>query len=554
LIAEHHYIDELQAKLFGDAMVLSDIATSILEHNLFGVDLNEESVEIAKLSLWLRTAQPNRKLNDLNSNIKCGNSLIDDPEVAGDKAFNWQQAFPKVFEKGGFDVIIGNPPYGAKVSKDDLNYFVEKYKFGGLNKVFSDTYVSFYILGLSKLLKQNGFLGFIAPNTWRLVSNGLDFRRYITSAKFSIDKIIQHTEKVFADATVDVDTLIIKNKFQETKIEIVIGELKKHPFKHLIEQTILHNQVYINLFLTNSIYDLKNKIENNSKLVKNLFDIKNGVKPYEVGKGKPAQTKETLELKPFTSEIKIDETFTPLIGGSSFNKYQLLWNNDYWIQYGEWLAAPRSNEIFEAKEKLIFRQTSDKLIGMYITDGFIMRNNTHILIGKKESNNNIKYALSVLNSKLLNHYYQLINPEKGEALAEVKAFHLENLPMKEIELNKQQPFIEKADQMLSMNKELQEASQKFQRTIQRKFNLEDLPKKLQDWYLLSYADFIKELAKKKVKLSLSEEAEWEDYFMQESKKALDLKTQIDATDKEIDIMVYELYGLSEEEIGIVENS
>ena len=99
LISEHKHVDELQAKLFGDAMVLSDVEKSILENNLFGVDLNEESVEIAKLSLWLRTAQPNRKLNDLNNNIKCGNSLIDDPAIAGDKAFNWQEAFPQVFEK-----------------------------------------------------------------------------------------------------------------------------------------------------------------------------------------------------------------------------------------------------------------------------------------------------------------------------------------------------------------------------------------------------------------------------------------------------------------------
>lgn len=105
--------------------------------------------------------------------------------------------------------------------------------------------------------------------------------------------------------------------------------------------------------------------------------------------------------------------------------------------------------------------------------------------------------------------------------------------------------------MLSKNKEIQEQSQKFQRTIQRKFELEDLPKKLQDWYLLSYAEFIKELGKKKVKLSLSEEAEWEDYFNSESKKALELKATIDATDKAIDKMVYELYGLSEEEIAIV---
>jgi REP element-mobilizing transposase RayT len=98
LIAEHRYIDELQAKLFGASMILSEVENSILENNLYGVDINEESVEIAKLSLWLRTAQKGRKLTTLNNNIKCGNSLIDDPNVAGEKAFNWQNEFPSIFE------------------------------------------------------------------------------------------------------------------------------------------------------------------------------------------------------------------------------------------------------------------------------------------------------------------------------------------------------------------------------------------------------------------------------------------------------------------------
>ncbi|MDZ7718336.1 MAG: DNA methyltransferase [Balneolaceae bacterium] len=111
LIAEHKYIDELQAKYHGESLVLSDIENQILENNLFGVDINEESVEIAKLSLWLRTAQKGRQLTSLNDNIKCGNSLIDDPDVAGDKAFDWEEEFPSVFENGGFDVVIGNPPY-----------------------------------------------------------------------------------------------------------------------------------------------------------------------------------------------------------------------------------------------------------------------------------------------------------------------------------------------------------------------------------------------------------------------------------------------------------
>ena len=131
---------------------------------------------------------------------------------------------------------------------------------------------------------------------------------------------------------------------------------------------------------------------------------------------------------------------------------------------------------------------------------------------------------------------------------------LRKFPIKNISLSTQQPLIEKADLMFSLNKDLQEQSQKFQRTLQRKFELEVLPKKLQDWYLLSYGDFIKELGKLKIKLTLLQEAEWEDYFNQEQKKAIDLKNSIDATDAAIDKMVYELYGLTSEEIKIVEQS
>ena len=120
LITEHRYIDELQAKLFGDAMILSEVENSILENNIYGVDINEESVDIAKLSLWLRTAQKGRKLTSLNNNIKCGNSLIEDPIIDSQKAFNWEQEFPEIFKRGGFDVIIGNPPYVGEKGHSDI--------------------------------------------------------------------------------------------------------------------------------------------------------------------------------------------------------------------------------------------------------------------------------------------------------------------------------------------------------------------------------------------------------------------------------------------------
>lgn len=101
---------------------------------------------------------------------------------------------------------------------------------------------------------------------------------------------------------------------------------------------------------------------------------------------------------------------------------------------------------------------------------------------------------------------------------------------------------------------MQELSQKFQRTLLREYeSLYKLSKKLETWYALSYADFLKELQKKKVVLSLSKKVELETYFLEEQQKAVALKTEIDQTDKEIDAMVYALYGLTEAEIAIVES-
>ena len=125
LIAEHRYLDELTAQYHKSPLVLSDVETQILEKNIYGVDINEESVDIAKLSLWLRTAQRGRKLTSLNNNIKCGNSLIDDPEVAGEKAFDWKKEFPEVFpekDKRAFHVVCET--HDSRTSQRMIDYQV----------------------------------------------------------------------------------------------------------------------------------------------------------------------------------------------------------------------------------------------------------------------------------------------------------------------------------------------------------------------------------------------------------------------------------------------
>ena len=156
---------------------------------------------------------------------------------------------------------------------------------------------------------------------------------------------------------------------------------------------------------------------------------------------------------------------------------------------------------------------------------------------------------------MLRFLYESQINEGGKVFAQVKIIYIDPLPVKKTSIIEQKLFIEKVDFMLSLNKELMVKSQKFKRTLNRKFeNLEKLPKKLENWYELTFADFVKELKKKKIRLSLAEESEWEDYFLSEQQKAQVLKAEIDKTDKEIDAMVYELYDLTDEEIAIVENA
>ena len=595
LIAEHRYIDELSAKYNKDTFVLSDVEKTILENNLFGVDLNEESVEIAKLSLWLRTAQPNRKLNDLNNNIKCGNSLIDDVEVAGDKAFNWQTAFPKVFDKGGFDVVIGNPPY---VKIQNLNHNEIDWFKTNKEVAFKRIDISIMFFELSKhILKQNGILSFITSNQFLVAEYGRKARGYILN-NFCIENILDYGDlPIFEDALtyVSIFTMSKKqpndfyylrvNSMEEVKTNIYLNFIKipikslntdnwvlgNNSTKEILNNISKHKNLCDiakcnygiisgndDVFIFNSKTILENKIENECLLplirsnnCNRYGYVSNDIKilyPYEL-------INNNTVLLPLD---KLQQHYP--------NAYQYLISNKEILEKrkdsrttfentSNWYSLTRFGQLDKFNQnKIVFPGEQKELkFGLDLNKSGYSGARVFSITTTKASID-LKYILCVLNSKLISFYIKNNFPLKQGGYFSMSSSLVDKIPFIEINQSQQQPFIDKADLMLSLNENLKEQSQKFQRTIQRKFELDELPKKLQDWYLLSYIEFIKELAKKKVKLSLSQEAEWEDYFMEESKKALELKATIDATDKAIDTMVYELYGLNEEEIAIVENS
>jgi hypothetical protein len=205
LISEHKRLQQ-DLVTMGDITAYYEIETPILENNLYGVDINEDATEIAKLSLWLRTASKGRELTKLADKIKCGNSLIDDKSVVNN-AFVWEEEFPEVFEHGGFDVVIGNPPYGAKLSKKEKDYFYNKYE---TVEYQLDTYTLF-MEEAHKLLKANGKLSYIVPSTWLTMFYFKDLRKYLIEKSF-FENLLLFRYKVFEDVTAETSIITLSKK------------------------------------------------------------------------------------------------------------------------------------------------------------------------------------------------------------------------------------------------------------------------------------------------------------------------------------------------------
>ncbi len=541
LIKEHKYIDELHAKLFGDAFILSDMEKSILENNLFGVDLNEESIEIAKLSLWLRTAQPNRKLNDLNNNIKCGNSLIDDPAVAGDKAFNWQNEFPQVFEKGGFDVVIGNPPYVPLESIPEREKDFYKKNFQSIERKY-DTSVIFKLKAL-KMLKRNGILGFITTVTWQTGENYIKFREYLFK-NYDLLEIVNLPFNVFSEAYVDTGIAIFRNHDNKKSYRIYcfdknveLTTLENIPFEMISDETI--DKSTWKIVLNPTTQKIYNKLQNNFNII--TF-------------GEITISTQGLSPSRFIVFTEIDSEgllFPYLIEGQVY-QYQFIEEKIGYTDMSDKLSLV---QYYIEIPKILLRRLinrQDRLTVSYTEKKMVFKKDINpFVITDKEFHP--KYVLAVLASKFISYLY--VNTSSiatKDDFRQTTLSEIRNLPIIKSDKISQQPFIEKADKMLLLNKELQEVTAKFHRSMQREFGMGEIPNKLQDWYLLSYADFIKELGKKKINISLSKKAEWEEYFELEAKKARELKAAIETTDKAIDQMVYELYSLTQDEIKIVE--
>ncbi|MBI2097886.1 MAG: N-6 DNA methylase [Candidatus Vogelbacteria bacterium] len=471
----------------------------ILTENIYGVDLDQQAVEIARLNLLVNALDERMRLPYLNKNIKNGNSLISgtDEELTkyfgknfGDKKpFNWSEQFPEVFTQGGFDVIVGNPPWGADIDKD-VAYFGEKYPDS--TRSYKDIYKIFIDRSLS-LLKDGGVLGFVLPNTFLYQPRYQDIKDMVDQYDYSV---INLGEKIFINVQLP-SCMIILRKIESN--QHLVRDLTK------IDRGLLLVAVW-----SDEPYTVQAVVSKDTGLTfDEVFLLKDaGIQYASVGAGKSGKGKSDLPKRIF-SENEDNNHKIPFYTGSNIqrggwlinHKVKSFFRNDYKsvVNQGEWVHF--SKDVFDAPIKIIWRQTADTLHAALMNFPAYFGKTIHAALIRDEFKNRItyEYALAIFNSRFIDYLYRQKVLETGKVFPQVKLKYLRDLPF-----------------VIGTPKQIKEISHLAKKMIELNKKLSETEKNSNEWHKL--------------------------------------KEEIESTDKKIDAEVYKLYGLKEEEIKIIEGA
>lgn len=583
-----------------------DIEERILTENLYGVDLDPQAVEITILNLSLKAVKTKEKLPYMADRVKCGNSLIDDENVAGDKAFRWKDEFEEIMKEGGFDVVIGNPPYVRvqQMRYEDIDFFKSHYAVAHER---IDISLMFFELA-SKLAKKNGKIGFISSSQFTTAEYGRNLRKLLLSNH--IEKFVDFGSlPVFEDAiTYPAITIFSINdtsgKFDYYKItklddsildrlDLVLEEGGEHVVKLLMDPKTLGEDVW-NLAAVEEqeIIERIRKTDNSVTLgsfanpstgittgLDNVLILdEKSVAKYRLESDVLVKVLRGRNIDPWAVKgpfdyaaypYKLEDGETQLLSYEELRrKYPNL--HDYLLKSKAELLSRKDSrkEVAENKEwyGLIRKGRLDVFKSQKIVTPALTKHNSFALdedgsafltggagvFAIIQSVLDPKYLLAVLNSRLVEFFLHAISTKKQGGYYSYLNTFLAQIPIIKLDKERQKPFIVKSVQISSEMKEFQNRSNKFYNRVVERFGEMSITKKLEGFYELDFSSFIEEVYRlSKRRLSLKETDEWEDYFNISRNDCLNLLKEISRNKDELDLMVFDLYELTEKEPKII---
>ena len=496
----------------------------ILTSHLFGVDIDPQAVEVTKLSLLLKVLEGetdqslslsqlafgDRALPNLADNIQRGNSLIgpeyfsgtlivDPEEMKRVNPFDWKQCFPKAMKAGGFDCIIGNPPYvftRETITTSDRDYYSERYELSWEKK---NTYMLF-MEQLLRLLNPAGLGGFIVPNSWLTIESAKLLRQTYLKR---LGRVVDLNYPAFHGVSME-PCIFVASGVDTTKpvalVRVHAAEQLASAACQLVERAGLQKHNRIVFHGSGKVSDVIEHIIANSKPLGKCFDVRCGLQAYERGKGHPAQTAADVEGHVFDRCHRENSDSIRYLEGKDVQRYSTQWSG-LWMQYGPWLSQPREIGMF-TRPRILLREITGRepycLNFAFVEPSFLNNKSILNILDHQDNVARLKSLIGILNSRLISFFYKQQAVKSGRKIfPKVVVKDLGQFPVPDV-LTKQDRMIPLVESMQALHKELAAAKSNAQKGI--------------------------------------------------------MQRQIRATDREIDQLVYQIYGLTNQEIALIEDA
>lgn len=594
LKAELNRVNDKIADLQGKDQHIQDLIdpdSEILTNNLFGVDVNSESIEIAKLSLWIKTARRGKVLDSLSGNLRVGDSLIEDSNFAYlDHAFTWETAFPGVFAEGGFDVVLGNPPYVRMEHLKALKPYLEK-RYEVVSDR-ADLYCYFFERGL-RLLKPGGRLGFISSSTFFKTGSAKPLREYLLR-EATIGGVIDFGDlQVFEGVTTYPAILTMKRGAAPKGHDLRFWKIDALPETNFQATWEKAAAPYPQAALGAGSWELENpalralrdKIRKGKKTLKDvygspLYGIKTGLNAAFVI---DSATKERL----CAQDPRSVDLLKPFLEGKDLKRWRAE-PRDLWLIYipknrieiddypaiRDWLlpfkdkleARATKQEWFELQQaqeayapyfegpKVIYPHFSQGRKFLFDAAGYYANNKCFFVSTHDMA------LLSLLNSKLQWLILQGLcrAMRGGEWRLELESQYVEKLPIPAWNDTARAELAAASEQASKAAQERLTLQTALTRRIPDLCPPDRAPKlttRLQEWWTLpDFAAFRAEVKKVfKADIPLAERSAWEDWITRDRAEVARLSAEITKAEAQIDSIVYGLFDLTPDEIALLES-